>query len=81
MGKDIKVPSPSPPPTRKHIKCGRTFFAKKLCMGSKLFWANLWGVFYMGTNDQILQGGKLMVQRFQRPSQVSFPVIDPDLAY
>ena len=33
----------------------------------------------MGTNDQIMQRGKLMVKRFQRLSQVSFPLIDPDL--
>ena len=35
----------------------------------------------METNDQIMQGGKLMVKRFQRSSQVSFPLIDPDLGY
>ena len=29
-------------------------------------------MFYMGTNDQIMQGEKLMVKRFQRSSQVSF---------
>ena len=27
---------------------------------------------YMATNDQIMQGGKLMVKRFQRSNQVSF---------
>ena len=26
----------------------------------------------MGTNDQIMQGGKFMVKKFQRSSQVSF---------
>ena len=26
-------------------------------MGNKLFWENLWEMFYMGTNDQIMQGG------------------------
>ena len=35
----------------------------------------------METNDQIMQGGKLMVKRFQSLSQVSFPLIDPDLSY
>ena len=35
----------------------------------------------MGTNDQILQGGELMVKRFQRPSQLSFRLIEPDLGY
>ena len=28
-----------------------------------------------------MQGQKLMLQRFQRSSQVSFPLIDPDLGY
>ena len=41
-------------PSRK--KHEGTFFLKKLCMGNKLFWANLWGMFYMGTKDQIMQG-------------------------
>ena len=50
-------------------------------MGELSFWENLWGVFYMGTNNQIMQGGKLMVKRFQRSSQVSFPLNDPDLGY
>ena len=31
----------------------------------------------MGTNDQIMQGGKLIVKRFQRSSQLLFPLIDP----
>ena len=35
----------------------------------------------MGANDQIIQPGKLMIERFQRSSQVSFPLIDPDLSY
>ena len=34
----------------------------------------------MKTNDQIMQGwGKLMFKRFQRSSQISFPLTDPDL--
>ena len=33
----------------------------------------------MGTNDQVKQGVKLMVKRFQKSSQVSFLLIDPDL--
>ena len=32
-------------------------------------------------NDQIKQGENLMVKRFQRSSQVSFHLIDPDLGY
>ena len=35
----------------------------------------------MGINDQIKQGGKLMVMTFQRSSQVSFTLIYPDLGY
>ena len=35
----------------------------------------------MGTNDQIMQGGTLMVKRSQRSSQVSFPLINPDVGY
>ena len=34
----------------------------------------------MENNDQIMQGRKLIVKRFQRSSQV-FPLIDPDLGY
>ena len=57
-----------------------TFFSKKFCMGER-FVANVWGIFYMGTNDQIMQRGKLMVMRFQRSSQVTLPLIDHDLGY
>ena len=35
----------------------------------------------MGTNDQIMQGEKLMVKSFYMLNQVSFPLIDPDLGY
>ena len=35
----------------------------------------------MGTNGQIMQGGVLMVKRFQRSSQVIFFLINPDLGY
>ena len=54
---------------------------KKFRLGEKRFWANLWGMFYIGTNDHLMQVGKLMVKRFQRLSQVSLPLIDPDLGY
>ena len=43
-------------------------FLKKLCMEEETFLAM---IFYMGTNDQIMQVGKLMVKRFQRSSQVT----------
>ena len=49
-------------------------------MGGQTFFGQIYGgTFYMGTNDQIMQGGELMVQRFERLSQVSFPLSDPDL--
>ena len=36
----------------------------------------------MRTNDQIMQGWKLMAKRYQRSNQVSFFLIDdPDLGY
>ena len=50
-------------------------------MQKRNFWANLWGMFYMGTNDQIMKRGKLMVTRFQRSILVIFTRIDPDLGY
>ena len=66
MGQGFKIKhSVSFPPT----KYGQTFFIKKLCMGEQTF---LGGMFYMGTNDQIMQEGRLMVKTFQRSSQVSF---------
>ena len=51
---------------------GNFFYKKSFALGNKLFWANFFEMFYMGTNDQIMQWGKLMVKRFQRSSQVSF---------
>ena len=57
-------------------------FCKKALHGKTNFLGQIcWGMFYMWTNDQIIQGGKLMVKRFQKSSQVSFPLIDPDLGY
>ena len=59
-----------------------TFSAKKtLHWGTNVLGQIYGGMFYMGTNDQIMQGGDLMIKRFQRSSQVSFPLIDPDLGY
>ena len=69
MGRDLKIKhSVSSPPT----KYEGTFFIKKLYMGTNLFGHNFWRMFYMGTGDKIMQGGKLMIKRFQRSSQVSF---------
>ena len=72
----IKHSVSSPP--AKYGEC----FRKKALLGRIHFLEQIYGrMFYMGTNDQIMQGGKLMVKRFQRSSQVSFPLIDPDLGY
>ena len=72
----IKHSVSSPP--AKYGEC----FRKKALLGRIHFLGQIYGrMFYMGTNDQIMQGGKLMVKRFQRLSQVSFPLIDPDLGY
>ena len=49
--------SVSSPPT----KYGGTFFIKKALDARKNYFGQiLGGIFYMGTNDQIMQGGKLM---------------------
>ena len=70
MGKDLKIKhSTSSPP----YKVWGNFFQKKaLHEGTNFFGQIFWGMFYMGTNTQIIQGEKLMVKRFQRSSQVSF---------
>ena len=69
MGKDLKIKhSVSSHPT----KYGGTFFIKKLCIGEQTFLGKFFWDVFMGTNDQIMQGGKLMLKRFQRLSQVSF---------
>ena len=70
MGKDLKIKhSTSSPP----YKVWGNFFQKKaLHEGTNFFGQIFWGMFYMGTNAQIIQGEKLMVKRFQRSSQVSF---------
>ena len=51
---------------------GELFSLKSFVLGNKFFGKIFWEMFYMGTNDQIMQGGELMVKRFQRSSQVSF---------
>ena len=47
----------------------RNFFREKALHG-RTFLGKFMGMFYMGTDDQIMQGGMLMVKRFQRSSQV-----------
>ena len=71
MGKDMKI---------KHsvssslYRVSGDFFRKNLLHGGK-------NLFTWGLNDQSMQGEKLVVKRFQRSSQVSFPLTDLDLGY
>ena len=69
MGKVLKIKhSVSSPP----YKLQGNFFLKKALHGGPNFFGQIfWGMLYMGISDQIMQGGKLMVKRFQRSSQVS----------
>ena len=62
IGIDLKIKhSVSSPP----YKVWETFFIKKLCMGEQTFLGKIFfEMFYMGTNDQIMQGRKLMIKRF-----------------
>ena len=49
-------------------------------MNEKTFWGTFMaGCFTRGL--MIMQGGKLMIKRFQMSVQVSFPPIDSDLGY
>ena len=59
MGKDLKikhsVSSPPPPPPDPPTKYGGAFFVKKRYMGERNFFGKIyWGMFYMGTNDQMM---------------------------
>ena len=69
--------SPLPP-----TKYGGTFFIEKLCMGEQTFLDKFFGgMFYMGTNDQIMQGGSQWLRGFKGRVKLVFPLIDPDLGY
>ena len=63
MGKDMKIKhSVSSLP----YKVWENFFRKKALHGVATIFGQIYGgLFYMGTNDQIMQGEKLMVKRFQ----------------
>ena len=69
MGKDIVSLLP-------HTKYRGTLFVKKALHGETNLFRQIYGrMFYTGNYDQIMQGGRLMVKRFQSSSQVSFPLI------
>ena len=56
--------------------------ARSFAWGNKPFWANLWGNVLRGDKwSDRTSGGESMVKRFQRSSEVSFPLIDPELRY
>ena len=78
MGKDMKIKhSVSSPP----YEVWGDFRKKALHGGTNVLLQIYGAMFYMGTNNQIMQGRKLMVKKFQRSSQVTLPLIDPDLGY
>ena len=66
MGKDMKIKDGN---SSLPTKYWGTLFVKKALHGGTNFFGQIYGgMFYIGTNDQIMQGGKLMVKRFQRSS-------------
>ena len=70
IGKDWKIEDSVFSPASK---VWENFFHKKALHGETIFFGQIFGeMFYMGTNDQIMQGEKLMVKKFQWSSQVSF---------
>ena len=72
MGKGLKIKQCLPSPT----KYGENVFIEKLCMGEETFLGEIFGgMFYMETNDQIMQGGKLMVKSFKGRVKLVFPLI------
>ena len=64
MGKDLKIKYCVFFPPYK--VWGNFFHKKVLHGGTNSCGQTFGGMFYMGTNDQITQGGKLVVKRFQR---------------
>ena len=79
MGKDLK---------RKHsvssprYKVWRNLFHKKALHGRTNFFGKIFGeMFYMGTNDQIMQGGSWWLSGFKARIKLFFSLIDADLGY
>ena len=69
MRKDMKIKHSVSSPL---YKVWGNFFRKKALCGKTFFRKIYWRMFYMGTNNIIMQGGKLMVKSFQRSSQIKF---------
>ena len=79
MGKDMKIQYSISSPPREYRG---TFFTKKVLHGGTKVLGQIYGgIFYMGTNYQIMQGRTLMIKRFRRSIQVIFLLIDPELGY
>ena len=70
MEKDLKIKHSAS--SLPYKVWGKFFHKKDFHGGTNFFGQMFWGMFYMGTNDQIKQGRKLMVKRIQMSSQVSF---------
>ena len=69
MGKDLKIKHSV---SSSSYKVWEKFFHKKVFHGgTNIFGKIFGGTFYMEAYDQIKQGLKLIVKRFQRSSQVS----------
>ena len=62
MGNDLKINHSVS--SRPYKVWGNVFDIKALHGGKNFFEEIFLGMFYMETNDQIMQGGKLMVKRF-----------------
>ena len=66
------------PPT----KYGGTFFISSFASGKINFLGHIFkGMFYMGTNHQIMQGGSYWLRGFKSLVKLVFPLIDLSLGY
>ena len=69
----------SPLPPKKY---GRTFLAKKLCMGEQTFFGKfMGGCFTWGLMIRSCKGGSYLLRCFKGRVKLVFPLIVPDLGY
>ena len=77
MGKDLKIKHSV---SSSSYKVWGNFFHKKaLHGGTNFFWQIFGGIFYMGTNDQIMQGGSYWLKGLNVWFKLVFPIIYLDL--
>ena len=58
------------------------FFRKKALHGGTIFLGQFFcGIFYMETNDQIMQGGSKWLRDFKSSVKLVFSLIDSELGY